>query len=78
MKAFSEKLNWLKVDDDKTTTMEKFSGTTTYIIPKNHNILKCPVYFLDAVFQGNISGLPKWETQSGTGIYIGHSPFHKV
>ena len=78
LKAFSEKLNWLNVDDDEITTMENFSGTTTYITPINHNILRCPVYFFDAVFQGNISGLPKWETQSGTGIYIGHSPFHAV
>ena len=36
------------------------------------------VYVLDAMFQGNIAGLPKWETRSPAGIYLGHSPFNAV
>ena len=34
------------------------------------------VYVLDAIFQGNIYGQPKWELCSITGIYIVHLPFH--
>ena len=37
MKDFTEQLNVLNVDDDGITTMEKFSGTTTEIIHKNHH-----------------------------------------
>ena len=37
-----------------------------------------PVYVLDAIFQGNISGLPKCEPCSCSGIYLGHSLFYEV
>ena len=49
LKAFAEKLNVLKVDDDRITPMEKFGGTTTYIILKNNIKWGCPVYVLDAI-----------------------------
>ena len=42
--------------------MEMFAGTTTYINPKNHHTWGYPVYVLDAIFQGNISGIPKYGT----------------
>ena len=60
LKAFTEKINVLKVDDGGITLMEKFSETTTDIPLKNHHIWGCPVYVLDARSQGNISILPKW------------------
>ena len=56
--------------------MVNFSGTTTDISLKNHHTWRCPVYVLDAIFKGNISGLTKWEPCSRAGIYIGHPPFH--
>ena len=34
LKAFAQKLNLLKVNDDEITPMEKFSGTTTDIYLK--------------------------------------------
>ena len=60
MNAFEEKFNIINVDDDGITLMEKFAGTTTYISLKNHHTCDCPVYILDARFQGNISILTKW------------------
>ena len=78
VKTFVEKLNEHKVDDNGITTMEKFAFTTTYITIKNHHKWGCPVYFLDAIFHGNIAVLPKWETDSHAGIYLDHSIFHAV
>ena len=66
------------MDDDGVNPMEKFSGTTTDMYLKNRHTWGCPVYVLDAIFKGNISGLPKWEPHSHAGIYLGHSPFHAV
>ena len=37
LNAFAEKLNLLKVDNDRIICMEKFAGTTTDITPKNHH-----------------------------------------
>ena len=59
LKAFACQLNILKVDDDGIIPMEKFSGTTTDIYLKTHHTWGYPVYVLDAIFQGNISGLTK-------------------
>ena len=61
MKAFSEQLNVLKFYDDGITTMENFSGTTIDITLNNHHKWGCPVYIVDARFQGNIARLNKWE-----------------
>ena len=72
LKAFAEQLNILKVDDNGITPMEKFEGTTTDIALKNHHKWFCIVYEVDARFQGNISGLTKWETHSRAGIYLGN------
>ena len=57
--------------------MEKFAGTTTDITIKIHHTWGCPVYVLDVILKGNISGLPKWKTRSQAGIYLGRSPCHK-
>ena len=62
--------------DDGINPMEKFAGTKIDINFKNHHTWGCPVYVLDAIFQGNISGIPKWEPHSHTGIYLGHSEFY--
>ena len=78
LKSISYQLNLLKVDDYVITPMEKFSGTTTYIYPKNHHTWGFPDYVLGAIFKGNIYGLPKWESRSRARIYLGHSPFHTV
>ena len=64
------------MNDDEITPMEKFSGTTTDIYPKNHHTWGCPVYILDAIFQGNLAGISKWEPRSHAGIYLVHSTFH--
>ena len=45
---------------------------------KNHHTWGCTDYVLNAILQGNISGLTKWELRSRAGIYLGHSPFHAV
>ena len=76
LKDFAEQLNLLKVDDDRITLMENFAGTTRYITLKNYHTWGCPVYVLGTIFQGDISGLTKWEPRSHAGIYIGHSTFH--
>ena len=55
--------------------MEKFYGTATYIIIKNHYTRVCPVYVLDAILQVNIAGPTKWEPHSHADIYLVHSPF---
>ena len=60
LKAFTYQINELKVNDDGITTMEKFSGKTTYINIKNHHKYGCPLYVLDTRLQGTIGGLPKW------------------
>ena len=60
MKDFAEQLNLLKLDDDEITTMEKFSGTTTYITLKGHRTGGCQVHVLDERQQGNIYRIPKW------------------
>ena len=71
-------MNALKADDGGITTIKKFAGTTTDISLKNHHKWGCPVYVLDARLKENIDELPKWETRSRSGIYLGHSPFHAV
>ena len=78
LKAFAEKLNLIKVDDDGITLMEKFTGKTAYITLKNHHTWGCTVYVMDSGFQGNKSIIPKWETLSRSGIYLGHSQFNAV
>ena len=65
-------MNELKVDDDGITTMDKFVGTTKDINIKNDHTWGCPVYALDAIFQGNLYGLPKWEPHSLAWIYLGN------
>ena len=60
LESFSEQLNIIKMGDYGITLMGNFAGTTTDINLKNHHTWVCPVYVLDAIFQGNISGLPKW------------------
>ena len=60
LKAFEEKMDELKVDDNRITPMKDFSGTTTDINVKSHHSWGCSVYFLVASFQGNIARLPKW------------------
>ena len=76
LKAFAEQLNVLKVEDDGFIPMQNFSGTTTDINLKNHYIRGFLVYFLGAIIQGSISGLPKWGPCSLVGIYLGHSSLH--
>ena len=44
LKAFSEQLNVLKVENDRITTMEKFAGTKTDISLKTTTHGGCPVY----------------------------------
>ena len=61
LKAFSEQLNVLKVDDDGITPMEKFSGTTADITLINHHTRGYKVYVLDKILQGNKDGIPKCE-----------------
>ena len=72
LKASEGKCNELNMDDDGIIPMEKSAGTTTSITLKIHRTWGCAVYILDERFQGGISGLPKWETRSRAGIYIGH------
>ena len=60
LKAFTEQLNELEVDDDAVTPIGKFADTTSYITLKNHHAWACPHYVFDAGFQGNIAGLPNW------------------
>ena len=56
----------------------RFSGPTTDITLKNYQAWDCPVYVLDVIFQGEISGLPKCGPHSHAGIYFGHSSFNAV
>ena len=53
-----------------------FSGTKEDIYLKNNHTWGCPVYILDAIFQGNLAGISKWEPRSHAGIYLVHSTFH--
>ena len=74
LKAFEEQLNEIKVDGCGITNIENFPGTTTDITLEI-TTWRCPVYVLDAILQGRIAVLTKWEPQSRAGIYLGHSPF---
>ena len=56
-------------------TVKGTQGGWVIIIFNNHT-WGCTLYVLDTIVQGNISGLTKWETWSGAGIYLGHSLFH--
>ena len=76
LKAFSENINELKVNDDGITPMENFADITTYITLKNRHTQGCPVYVLDERFQGNLSGIPKCKTHSRAVICLGLSPFN--
>ena len=78
LKYFADQLNVIKVYNYVITPMEKFEGTATDITIKNHHKRGCPVYVLDAILQGIISGLHKWEPLSLAGIYLVHSQFHAV
>ena len=49
------------MDDDEIIPTEKFEGTTTDIIMKNHRTCGCQIYVLDEKIQGNLAGLPRWE-----------------
>ena len=64
------------MDHGGITPIEKFYGITKDVYLKNHHTCVFPVYVLDALFKGNIYGVPKWEPRSLSGIYLGHSPFH--
>ena len=59
LKSFVEQLNYLKLNGDRVTPMEKFSGTTTDITLKNHHIWGYKVYVLDAGLQGHLAELTK-------------------
>ena len=72
---FSETFNELKVDYYRITPMERFSVTTIDIPLKNNHVWVSHIFVLDAILQGKISGLPKWEPCSFAGIYLGHSQF---
>ena len=56
--------------------MENFSVTTTSVTLKNHHTWGCPVYGLDAIMQGNIAEISRWELHSRAWIYLGHSLCH--
>ena len=56
--------------------MEKFEDITIDITFKNHHTWGYQIYVSGAILQGKKSVIPKWETLSRTGIYLGTSPFH--
>ena len=43
---------------------------------KEEHTLFCPVYCLDAILQGGVGGLPKWEPRSRLVTFVGHSLDH--
>ena len=75
LKVSAEQFNELKVYGYSITPMENFPGKTTDITLKNRHTWGCPVHILDARFQVNAAGIPKWEPRSRAGIYLGHKPF---
>ena len=60
LNSFAEQYNELKVYGDGFTPVENVLDTTTNFTLRTCHTWGCPVYLLDAIFQGNISGLPKW------------------
>ena len=60
LKAITEQLHALKVNDHGITPMEHFSGTTSYITLKIYRTWGYTVYAWDAILQGNIDRLLKW------------------
>ncbi len=78
IKAMTERLNSLHMDDNGNTPELIMFGVSLDLIPvKNFHTLFCPVYSLDHCLQSaGGPGPPKWEPRSWIGVYLGHSPFH--
>ena len=76
LKAAEFKHNYLKLDENGKSKMEKFLNITSPIDIKLQHTFGCPVYVLEAAQQSSIGGLPKWEPRCRIGIYLGHSPCH--
>ena len=70
-----ERRNFLSLDSDGLSPLEKFSDTQDNIDPTDFHTWGCPVYILDEANQGAI-GTPKWEYRSHIYIYLGHYPCH--
>ena len=80
LKAYTERLNCLQVDQNGQTPEPRMAGVSLQrndIQVSNYHTLFCPVYVLDSRLQtAGGAGPPKWQPRSRIGVYLGHSPFH--
>ena len=67
--------NNLHLDENGRTPVQNFCGAHDMLDIKEIHTWGCPCYVLDKRMQnGNM--IPKWESRSRLGVYLGHSPCH--
>ena len=67
--------NNLHLDEKGMSPIQKFSGTTENINMHDLHTWGCPCHILDRRMQSG-SMIPRWDSRSRLGIYLGHSPCH--
>ena len=73
-KAACQNYNILEMDNYEKTPEQNFSCVEFQIFPKDYHTWGCSVFILEHPLQGGPAGLPKWETRTRNGVYLGQSP----
>ena len=66
----------LEIDKDGNIPEQRFSGVEFEIFPTEYHTWSCPIFVLEYLLQGGLTGIPKWEPRAINGVYLGHSPSH--
>ena len=75
VQAIIERHNILSLDEKEKSPQEKFANIEDNIQLANFHTFGYPVFILDTANQPGGLGTPKWEPQSHTSLYEGHSPY---
>ena len=70
--------NSLEMGNDGKMPEQKFAGVEFQIPPTEYHTWGFTVFFLEALFQGGMPGLYKWQPRESNRVYIGHSLLHTV
>ena len=76
LKAASDRMNTLSINDSLESPLSRISGAAQDIDVSTFHTWGCPVYVLEAGLQSGSIGPPKWDPRARLGIYVGRSPFH--
>ena len=74
LKAFEDRRNHWRLDSNGRSPIQKFSNVYSSPGIKNWHTFGCPVFVLEEKSANDI--IPKWDSCSRVGIYLGHSPCH--